>query len=165
MNALARIYAIFAALACVLSTLRSGGRAVYYLFDEALSTLVLRGKALGLDVEPYLESGQLQVVALDPAEVSPGEFAHMVRYAVEEEGALMVVIDSLNAYLQAMPGSKYLMLQMHELLTYLNHRNVVTILILGQHGVLGELQSDVDMSYLADAVLLFRFFEARGKLV
>ena len=153
------------AVAAVVSALRAGERAVYYLFDEALSTLVVRARALGLDIEPYLKTGQLQVLALDPAEVSPGEFAHMVRYAVEEQDALFVVIDSLNAYLQAMPGSKYLMLQMHELLTYLNHRNVVTILILGQHGMLGELQSDVDMSYLADAVLLFRFFEARGKLL
>jgi circadian clock protein KaiC len=153
------------AVAAVLNVLRGGDRAVYYLFDEALSTLVVRAKALGMDIEPYLKSGQLKVVALDPAEVSPGEFAHMVQYAVEEDGALVVVIDSLNAYLQAMPGSKYLMLQMHELLTYLNHRNVVTILILGQHGVLGELHSDVDMSYLADGVLLFRFFEARGRLL
>jgi len=105
------------------------------------------------------------VVPLDPAEVSAGEFAHMVRHAVEEDGAGVVVIDSLNAYLQAMPGSKYLLLQMHELLTYLSHRNIVTVLILGQHGLLGEIASDIDMSYLADAILLFRFFEARGKLL
>jgi circadian clock protein KaiC len=89
----------------------------------------------------------------------------MVRHAVEDDGAQVVVIDSLNAYLQAMPGSKYLMLQMHELLTFLNYRNVVTILILGHHGLLGELRGEVDMSYLADAILLFRFFEARGKLL
>lgn len=153
------------AVACVLAALRRGERAVYYLFDEGLSTLVIRARALNLDIEPYLTSGQLRVVALDPAEVSPGEFAHMVRNAVEEEGAQVVVIDSLNAYLQAMPGSKYLMLQMHELLTYLNHRNVVTILILAEHGVLGETRSEVDMSYLADAILMFRFFEARGHLL
>jgi circadian clock protein KaiC len=153
------------ALACVLSAMKRGERAVYYLFDEGLSTLVVRGRALGLDVEPYLDSGQLRIVPLEPAEVSAGEFAHMVRQAVEEDGARFVVIDSLNAYLQAMPGSKYLMLQMHELLTYLNHRNVVTILILAQHGVLGEMRTDVDMSYLADAILLFRFFEARGQLL
>jgi circadian clock protein KaiC len=153
------------AIACTLAALRRGERAVYYLFDEGLSTLVIRARALGLDIEPYLGSGQLRVVALDPAEVSSGEFAHMVRHAVEEDKAQTVVIDSLNAYLQAMPGSKYLMLQMHELLTYLNHRNVVTILILAQHGVLGEMRTDVDMSYLADAILLFRFFEARGRLL
>jgi circadian clock protein KaiC len=153
------------AMACTLAALKRGSRAVYYLFDEGLATMLIRGKALGMDLEPYLESGQLRVVPLDPAEVSAGEFAHMVRNAVEDDGAELVAIDSLNAYLQAMPGSKYLLLQMHELLTYLNHRNIVTILILGQHGVLGEIESDVDMSYLADAILLFRFFEARGRLL
>ncbi|MDB5859258.1 MAG: circadian clock protein KaiC [Ramlibacter sp.] len=153
------------AVTCALAALKRGDRVVYYLFDEGLSTLVTRAKALALDITGYLESGQLQVIPLDPAQVSAGEFAHMVRHAVEDEGARMIAIDSLNAYLQAMPGSKYLMLQMHELLTYLSHRDVVTLLILGQHGLLGEVESDVDMSYLADAILLFRFFEARGQLL
>ncbi|MDB5899148.1 MAG: circadian clock protein KaiC [Ramlibacter sp.] len=153
------------AIASTIAALRRGESAAYYLFDEGLSTLVTRARALGMDVEPYITSGQLKVTALDPAEVSPGEFAHMVRHAVEDDGAQLVVIDSLNAYMQAMPGSKYLMLQMHELLTYLSHRNVVTILILGQHGLTGELHSDVDMSYLADGILLFRYFEARGRLL
>lgn len=153
------------AVAVTLAALQRGERAVYYLFDEGLSTLLVRARHLGMDIQPYLESGQLRVVALDPAEVTAGEFAHMVRHAVEDDGAQVVVIDSLNAYLQAMPGSKYLLLQMHELLTYLNHCNVVTILILAQHGVLGEMRADVDLSYLADAILLFRFFEARGHLL
>lgn len=153
------------AMACTLAALKRGERAAYYLFDEGLSTFLIRGRALGMDLSPYIESGHLHVVSLDPAEVSPGEFAHMVQHAVDDEGGRLVVIDSLNAYLQAMPGSKYLLLQMHELLTYLNHRGVVTILILGHHGVLGEMRSDVDLSYLADAILLFRFFEARGKLL
>jgi circadian clock protein KaiC len=118
-----------------------------------------------MDFGPSIASGHLQIVSLDPAEVTPGEFAHMVQHAVEDDGARLVVIDSLNAYLQAMPGSKYLMLQMHELLTYLNHRDAITILILGYHGVLGDVRSDVDLSYLADAILLFRFFEARGRLL
>lgn len=153
-----------AAIACVRAALQRGERAAYYLFDEGLSTLLLRSRALGLDVEPFIRSGQLQVMQLDPAEMSPGEFAHMVRHAVEDAQVHLVVIDSLNAYLQAMHGSKHLMLQMHELLTYLNHRNVVSILILGQHGLLGEVRADVDMSYLSDAILLFRYFEARGSL-
>jgi circadian clock protein KaiC len=153
------------AMSCVLTALKRGEKAAYYLFDEGLSTMLTRGRSLGLDLEPYLKSGQLRIVPLDPAEVSAGEFAHMVRHAVEDDEASVVAIDSLNAYLQAMPGSKYLMLQMHELLTYLNYRGVATILILGQHGVLGEIRSDVDMSYLADAILLFRYFEARGKLL
>ncbi|MGE4239295.1 ATPase domain-containing protein [Ramlibacter sp.] len=153
------------AIACIRAALMRGERAAYYLFDEGVATLLTRARALGLDIEPFVESGQLQLIPLDPAEMSPGEFAYMVRHAVEEFEAHAIVLDSLNAYLQAMPGSKHLMLQMHELLTYLNHRNIVTILILGQHGLLGEVRSDVDMSYLSDGVLLFRFFEGRGKLL
>lgn len=153
------------AIACVLAALRRGEKAAYYLFDEGLSTMLFRAKALGMDLQEFLDAGQLKVIPLDPAEVSPGEFAHMVRQAVEEDEAQVVVIDSLNAYLQAMPGGKYLMLQMHELLAYLNHRNTVTILVLGQHGVLGEVRAEVDLSYLSDAILLFRFFEAHGNLL
>jgi circadian clock protein KaiC len=152
------------ALACVLAALRRGDKAVYYLFDEGLSTLLIRAKALGLDIEPFMADGRLRLVPLDPAEVTPGEFAHMVRSAIEDDGALCIVIDSLNAYLQAMPGSKHLMLQMHELLTYLNHRHVLTLMVLGQHGLLGEVRTEVDLSYLSDAIVLFRLFEARGRL-
>lgn len=153
-----------AAIACVRAALLRGEKAAYYLFDEGLSTLLVRSRALGMDVEPFIRTGQLSVMPLDPAEMSPGEFANGVRHAVEDAQAHLVVIDSLNAYLQAMPGSKHLMLQMHELLTYLNHRNVVSILILGQHGVLGDTRAEVDLSYLSDAMLLFRYFEAHGSL-
>jgi len=153
------------AIACVRAGLKRGERVVYYLFDEGLGTLLVRSRALGLDIDNFLESGALQIRTLDPAEVSPGEFANMVRAAVEEGEAQTVVIDSLNAYLQAMSGDKHLLLQMHELLTYLNQRGVVTILILAQHGVLGEIRNDVDLSYLSDGILLFRFFEARGSLL
>ncbi len=153
------------AIACTRAALQRGEKAVYYLFDEGLGTLLIRSKALGLDIENYLRDGQLQIQTLDPAEVSPGEFANMVRASVEEAGVQTVVIDSLNAYLQAMSGDKHLLLQMHELLTYLNQRGVVTILILAQHGVLGDVRSDVDLSYLSDGILLFRFFEARGSLL
>jgi circadian clock protein KaiC len=142
-----------------------GEKAVYYLFDEGLSTLLVRSRALGLDVAEYLENGQLEIKTLDPAEVSPGQFANMVRAAVEDVGVQTVVIDSLNAYLQAMSGDKHLLLQMHELLTYLNQRGVVTILILAQHGVLGDIRGDVDLSYLSDGIVLFRYFEARGSLL
>jgi circadian clock protein KaiC len=152
------------AVSSVRAALQRGEKATYYLFDEGLATLLIRSRALGLDLDEWLRSGALTIVPLDPAEVSPGEFAQMVRRDVETGQSQVVVIDSLNAYLQAMPGSKHLMLQMHELLTYLNHLNVVTILILGQHGLLGEVRSEVDMSYLSDAILLFRYFEARGQL-
>ena len=153
------------AIACICAALERGEKGVYYLFDEGLGTLLIRSRALGLPVDRYLENGQLEIKRLDPAEVSPGQFANMVRVAVEEQAAQMVVIDSLNAYLQAMSGDKHLLLQMHELLTYLNQRGVVTLLILAQHGVLGEVRSDVDLSYLSDGILLFRFFEARGMLL
>jgi circadian clock protein KaiC len=153
------------AIACVRAALLRGERAVYYLFDEGLGTLLLRSKALGMDIETYLRSGRLSIHTLDPAEVSPGEFANMVRSAVESGESRVVVIDSLNAYLQAMSGDKHLLLQMHELLTYLNQRGVVTSLILAQHGVLGDVRSDVDLSYLSDGIMLFRFFEARGSLL
>jgi circadian clock protein KaiC len=152
------------AIAAVRQALLRGERAAYYLFDESLGTLLTRSRALGLDIEPFVHDGMLEIETLDPAEVSPGEFANMVRASVEN-GARTVVIDSLNAYLQAMPGDKHLMLQMHEVLTFLNQRGVVTILILAQHGVLGEVRSDVDLSYLSDGILLFRFFEARGSLL
>jgi circadian clock protein KaiC len=152
------------AIAAVRARLLAGERAAYFLFDESLGTLFTRSHALGLDIESFLRDGQLEIFTLDPAEVSPGEFANMVREAVDR-GASTVVIDSLNAYLQAMPGDKHLMLQMHEVLTHLNHRGVVTILILAQHGVLGNIRHDVDLSYLSDGILMFRFFEARGSLL
>ena len=153
------------ALACVRAALQRGEKAIYYLFDEGLSTLLIRSRALGLEIDAYLPTGQLEIKTLDPAEVSPGQFANMVYTATEERGVRTVVIDSLNAYLQAMSGDKHLLLQMHELLTYLNQRGLVTILILAQHGVLGEIRSDVDLSYLSDGIVMFRFFEAKGRLL
>ena len=153
------------AIACVQAAVARGERAVYYLFDEGLGTLLLRSRSLGLDIEQTITNGQLEIKALDPAEVSPGEFANMVRDAVESGDARVVVIDSLNAYLQAMSGNKHLLQQMHELLTYLNQRGVITLLILAQHGVLGDVRSDIDLSYLSDGIVLFRFFEARGNLL
>ena len=152
------------AVNCMLAALRRGERATYYLFDEGLSTLVARCSALGMDLQPYFESGRLIVQQIDPAELSPGEFAARVRNAVERFGATFLVVDSLNAYLKAMPGEQHLLLQMHELLNYLNQQGINTLLILGQHGLIGEVRSDIDLSYLSDSILLFRFFEARGEV-
>ncbi|WP_165186066.1 ATPase domain-containing protein [Caulobacter soli] len=152
------------AIRCALSALERGEKVAYYLFDEGLPTLLARSKSLGMSLRPYVDSGQLLIRAIDPAELSPGEFAFQVRDAVEQGAARLVVIDSLNAYLQAMPGQKFLLLQMHELLTYLNQQGVVTLLILGQHGFIGEVRSDIDLSYLSDGILLFRFFEAAGSI-
>jgi circadian clock protein KaiC len=153
------------AISAVVETLRRGEKASYYLFDEGMGTLLKRCVALGLPLEAYIDSGQLQVLPLDPAEMSPGQFSNMVRDAVQQRGATTIVIDSLNAYLQAMPGAKFLLLQMHELLSFLNQRGIITLLVLGQHGIIGDVRSDLDLSYLSDAIVLFRFFEARGQLL
>ncbi|MGV7245624.1 ATPase domain-containing protein [Caballeronia sp. M23-90] len=150
---------------CLMAALKRGERCMYYLFDETLRTLLLRSKALGMDLSPFLENGQLTLRQIDPAEMSPGQFTSDVRDAVEEEGVRYVAIDSLNAYLQAMPGERYLLLQMHELLGYLNQRGVVTMLVLGQHGIVGEVETDIDISYLSDTMILFRYFEHQGEVL
>ncbi|MGG7605696.1 ATPase domain-containing protein [Massilia sp. BKSP1R2A-1] len=149
---------------CLLSALERGERAAFYLFDEGLSTFFARSTALGMDMRPFVDSGQLAIHHIDPAELSPGEFAQKLRDSVEQRGMSFIVIDSLNAYLQAMPGEQYLILQMHELLSYLNQQGVTTVLVLGQHGMVGEVKSDVDLSYLSDSTLLMRFFESNGRL-
>lgn len=152
------------AVCCMLAALKRGTRATYYLFDEGANTFLSRSAALGMDLEPYRASGHLTLLQIDPAELSPGEFSSKVRKAVEQDGSTFVVIDSLNAYLQAMPGENFLILQMHELLNYLNQQGVTTLLILGQHGLVGDMHVDIDLSYLSDAILLFRYFEAKGQV-
>ena len=149
---------------CILTSLERGERAAFYLFDEGLGTFFARSLALGMDLRPYADSGQFTVHHIDPAELAPGEFAQMLRDAVEQRRTDFIVIDSLNAYLQAMPGEQYLVLQMHELLSYLNQQGVTTLLVLGQHGMVGEVKSDVDLSYLSDSTILMRFFESNGRL-
>jgi circadian clock protein KaiC len=149
---------------CMVAALRRGEKAVYFLFDERLRTLISRSAALNMDLREFIDSGQLRLRAIDPAELSPGEFSAAVRNAVEEHGARVVVIDSLNAYLQSMPDEQFLVLQMHELLTYLSQRGALTLLILGMHGVTGEIRVDIDLSYLADTAVLLRYFEAFGEI-
>jgi circadian clock protein KaiC len=148
----------------LVAALKRGEPGAYFLFDERLPTLLKRSAALGMDLVPFIESGLLRIRAIDPAELSPGEFANAVRNSVEQDHARMVVIDSLNAYLQAMPDEKFLALQMHELLSYLGQHSVATLLILGQHGMLGDVRADIDLSYLADTVMQLRFFEAQGEV-
>ena len=152
------------ATSALVAALRRGGRGAYFLFDEGLPTLLARSAALGMDLRPFAANGQLTLRQIDPAEMSPGAFTHHVRHAVEENGARFVVIDSLNAYMQSMPGEQYLVLQMHELLTYLNQQGAVTILVMAQHGIIGQVAAAVDLSYLADSILLLRYFEADGEV-
>ncbi|WP_082515591.1 ATPase domain-containing protein [Sphingomonas sp. Leaf412] len=153
-----------ATVQCMMAALKRGERAAYFLFDERLPTLLTRSAALGMDLQPYVDSGQLELRAIDPAEMSPGEFAGSIRVAVEQRQAAFVAIDSLNAYLQSMPNEQFLVLQMHEMLSYLGQKGIVSLLILGLHGVMGDIRSDVDLSYLSDTVVQLRYFEAHGEV-
>ena len=142
-----------------------GEKVVAFIFEETVSTLVGRATGLGMNLNTHIASGQMKIEHLDPAEVSPGEFVDMVRRSVEEDGARAVLIDSLNGFLQAMPGEQFLALHLHELLTYLNNRGVLTLLVLAQMGLVGSaMQTPIDVSYLADNILVLRYFEARGEV-
>jgi circadian clock protein KaiC len=136
-----------------------------YLFDESVATFHERSASLNLDVDSLIQSRRLSIRQIDAAELSPGEFAHVVRRDVEDNGAKLVLIDSLNGYLNAMPTERFLTLHLHELLAYLGQRGVTALLLMAQHGLVGELmQSPIDASYLADAVILLRYFEAFGEV-
>jgi circadian clock protein KaiC len=141
-----------------------GERSVVFAFDESPNTLFSRCKGLGIDLEGQVAAGRIQVVPVDPAELSPGEFAHQIRVAIEEWGAHLIIIDSLNGYLNAMPGDRFLTIQLHELLMYLSQKGVATILIGAHQGMIGPMSTPVDTSYLADAVVLLRYFETKGEV-
>jgi circadian clock protein KaiC len=136
-----------------------------FIFEETLGILTQRAAGLGMNVAPLIESGHMKISHFDPAEMSPGEFVDHVRRSVEEDKAQTVVIDSLNGFLQSMPGEQHLALHLHELLTYLNNRGVVTLMVLAQAGMIGSaMHSPVDVSYLADNILVLRYFEAQGEV-
>jgi len=141
-----------------------GERAEVFIFDEGEKTLAKRAAAIGISLSEYVAKGLIRIQQIDPAELSPGEFTAIIRRNVEERGSSMVIIDSLNGYLNAMPDEKFLSLQLHELLTFLNQQGVVSIMTLAQHGLIGNMQSPVDVTYLADTVILLRYFETGGKL-
>jgi circadian clock protein KaiC len=153
-SSLALTYAIAAA--------KRGEHSVFFAFDEGRGTVEARARTLGLPLQDGLESGLIRFQQIDPAELSPGEFAANVRRSVEEDGARLVIIDSLNGYLNAMPDERFLILQMHELLSYLGQRGVLTILVLAQHGLVGPMDTPLDISYLSDSVLMLRYFEVGG---
>ncbi len=145
------------------SAAERGESAAIYLFDESITVFLERSQGLGVQLEQHIKSGRVQLKQLDPAEVPPGEFVNDIRSRVEN-GTTVVVIDSLNGWQNAMPGELYLQLQMHELLSYLGALGVSTFLILAQQGVMGPMQADIDVSYLADAIILMRYFEAMGEI-
>ncbi|CTP86865.1 ATPase domain-containing protein [Xanthomonas graminis] len=153
-SSLALTYAIAAA--------ERGEHSVFFAFDEGRSTVQARARTLGLPLEEKLDNGLIRFQQIDPAEMSPGQFAANVRRSVEVDGARVIVIDSLNGYLNAMPDERFLILQMHELLSYLGQQGVLTILVLAQHGLMGPMETPLDLSYLSDSVLMLRYFEVDG---
>lgn len=152
------------ALTFALAAVERGDHAVFFGFDEGRGTLEARARSIGLPLDKAIERGALRFQQIDPAELSPGEFAANVRESVERDGARVVVIDSLNGYLNAMPDERFLILQMHELLSYLGQRGVLTILVMAQHGLVGPVDSPLDLSYLSDAVIMLRYFEVSGSV-
>ncbi|MEA2569568.1 MAG: circadian clock protein KaiC [Acidobacteriota bacterium] len=149
----------------VVAAAERGENVAIFAFDESRGTLFARSAAINMDLSPHVESGRVTVQQIDPAEIPPGEFVHLVREAVEERHVSIVVIDSLNGYMNAMPEEHFLTIQMHEMLTYLGQKGVATILVVAQHGVVGStMVSPVDVSYLADSVILLRYFELAGEI-
>jgi circadian clock protein KaiC len=142
-----------------------GLNAAMFLFDEGTGTLYNRCLGVGIDLRTHTQNGRLRVQQIDPAELSPGQLTHAIREEVTQRNVGVVVIDSLNGYLNAMPGEKFLIIQLHEMLTYLAQSNVATILISAQHGLVGsQMVAPIDASYLADAVVLMRYFETNGEV-
>jgi circadian clock protein KaiC len=149
-------------LTFVKSAVERGERAAMFVFDEELGLLFDRAKALNIDLEQMADAGNLVIEQIDAAELTPGEFSERVRKCVETHHAQTVVIDSLNGFQAAMPEEQALILHMHELLQYLNRQGVTTFLTVAQHGLVGDMKTPIDVTYLADTVILLRYFEARG---
>jgi circadian clock protein KaiC len=144
---------------------RRGQKSAAFIFDERMHTLLARTKGLGMDLDDCIRAKLLEIHQIDPAALTAGEFVEFVRASVENSGARVVIIDSLNGYLNAMPGEKFLLVQMHELLTYLASKGVLTVMVVAQHGlVAASNSSSIDLSYLADTVLLLRYFEHAGRV-
>jgi len=150
---------------CAAAALAQGQAVAVYLFDERPPTWFARADQLGFPLRQAATQGTLLIEQIDPAELSPGQFAHAVQHAVTQQAVHLVIIDSLTGYVHAMPDARFLTLHMHELLTWLAQQGAITLLVLDQHGLLeGPLHGPLDLSYLADTVLLFRYFEDRGTI-
>ncbi len=151
-------------LTFIAAALARGESAAMFVFDEEIGLLFNRARNLGIDLRAMVDSGRLIVEQVDAAEMSPGQFSHMVRHCVERHGVRTIAIDSLNGYQAAMPEENALILHMHELLQYLNRQGATTFLTVAQHGLVGDMQAPVDVTYLADTVILLRYFEALGRV-
>ena len=142
-----------------------GQKSVVFMFDESPNTLFTRCKGVGIELEDHVKAGLISLVQVDPAELSPGELAFQIRQAVERDHVKIIAIDSLNGYLHAMPEERFLIIQLHEILMYLSQQSVATLLIGAHHGIIGaQMNTPIDASYLADAVILLRYFEAAGEV-
>jgi circadian clock protein KaiC len=146
------------------AAMRGGEKVGMFIFDEEITLLFRRAMAMGIDLARFREQRLLHISQIDAAELSPGEFSHKVQQCVETNGVQLVIIDSLNGYRAAMPEERSLLLHIHELLQYLNRSGVSTFLTLAQHGLVGDMQTPVDVTYLADTVILMRYFEAQGRV-
>ena len=152
------------ALTFIVSAVRRGEKAAMFVFDEELGLLIDRALGLGIDLQAMVDSGHLVIEQVDAAELTPGEFSARVRASVDALDVKTVVVDSLNGYNAAMPGEQALVLHIHELLQYLNRQGATTFLTVAQHGVVGDMRTPVDVTYLADTVVLLRYFEALGRV-
>ena len=148
----------------VMAAAERGERSALFLFDESVRTLMTRSHGMGFPLQQQVDEGRVSVESVDPGEISPGEFIQRIRNEVENHGARLVMIDSLSGYFNAMSGEKFVLIQLHELLAYLAKMGVVTLLINAQKGLIGRMSSDIDVSYLADTVILLRYFEAEGQV-
>lgn len=156
-SALSTQYAVAAA--------KRGEKAAMFIFEESLASLFHRSASINIELEKYVDNGLIQIHQVDPAQLQPGEFAHLVARSVDRDQISVLVLDSVNGYLNAVPEERFLLLHLHELLSYLGQHNVASILVYAQHGLIGmNMSSAIDLSYLADCVMLLRYYEAEGKL-
>ena len=152
------------ALTFVVAAIERGESAAMFIFDEEIGLLFSRARGLGIDLQAMVDTGKLLIEQVDAAQLSPGEFSELVRECVEQHEVRTIVMDSLNGYQAAMPEESALILHMHELLQYLNRQGATTFLTVAQHGLVGDMKAPVDITYLADTVVLLRYFEASGRV-
>jgi circadian clock protein KaiC len=146
------------------SAVARGERGAMFVFEEELGLLFARAKAMDIDLEAMCDAGKLVVEQMDAAELAPGEFSHHVRSCVDREHIRTVLIDSMNGYQASMPEEQFLILHLHELLQYLNRQGATTFLTVAQHGMIGDMRQTIDLTYIADTVILLRYFEAMGRV-
>lgn len=152
------------ALQLAVATAQRGELVLLCLFEENVATLMGRANAIGMPLKALADAGKIEILQVDPVQLAPGEFVHMIKERVQKKHVRMLLIDSLNGYLQAMPDVKFLNIQLHELLAFLSRYGVVTVMTVAQHGIVGQMNTPIDLTYLADTVMLLRYFEQSGRI-